>query len=203
MSRDRDPFERALEVIRHKLRAGEGLQGQPVAINLLAQALGMSQTPVREALAWLAGEDLVRRTHAGYVGRRWEAGGLADHYRLNLVLAMAALSAVPRIAAPFSRGLNLPSLATAVADPHALIETVVGGPGGHTLRAALRRAREPLFPFLTAEALVLGDVEAQLADLAAAQGDHAGLKPLVREFYRQRIRAADAILDATLERLRI
>lgn len=205
MSRDRDPFERALEAIRLKLRDGEGLQGRPLAINLLAKAIGVSQTPVREALAWLAGEDLIVRTRVGYVGRSHDATSLAELYRLNLTHVLAALSSEGRGAAGASeaRIRRLPWPLTDSDDPNAVFDTIVALAGDRTLLASFRRTREPVSVFVTAETLVLGDGPEVLADLAGAYPDPARLKATARAFYKRRIQRSALVLSATLDRLQI
>ena len=48
-----------LEAIRHAILAGELRPGQPLVETDLAEVLGVSKTPVREALKTLAGAGLV------------------------------------------------------------------------------------------------------------------------------------------------
>ncbi|WP_304277769.1 GntR family transcriptional regulator [Caulobacter segnis] len=205
MSRDRDPFERALEAIRIKLRSGEGLQGRALAINLLARELGVSQTPVREALAWLAGEGLVVRGHAGYVGRTFDGASLAELYRLNLAHVLAALSADLRAATPglAGQGTRPPWPLTDSADPNATFDVLVAQAADRTLLASLRRTREPLSPFVAAEAPLIGDQEATMEALRLTYPDPAGLRRAARAFYRRRVHAASMLFSATLERLQI
>ena len=59
--RTRDPFGEALSELRMRLRQGELRPGAPLVVMDLAQSLGLSATPVREALAFLAGEGLIDR----------------------------------------------------------------------------------------------------------------------------------------------
>lgn len=205
VSRDRDPFERALDAVRLKLRAGEGLQGRPLAINLLARELSVSQTPVREALAWLAGEGLVVRTHAGYVGRTYEATNLAELYRLQLAHILAALSPETRPRGKSgswqASSPNWPI--TPLGDPGAVFDVLVSLAGDRTLLACLRRTREPLSIFLAAEVAVIGDSQQAIADLGGAYPDPAPLKAVARAYYRRRISTAGRLLRETLERLQI
>lgn len=198
MSRDRDPFDRAVDQLRDLLRAGAGLQGRPLAINLVAQAVGVSQTPVREALAWLAGEGLIIRTHVGYVGRTFEASSLAELYRLNLGYVVAAFSQD----APRTAGEGAWSALTGP-DPHAVFEEAVARSGDRTLLAALRRAREALAPFAVEEANVLGDGVSTMGALVDAYPRRDSLRAVARAYFRRRIRASGQILQAACERLQI
>lgn len=205
MSRDRDPFERALEAIRLKLRVGEGLQGRALAINLLAKEFGVSQTPVREALAWLAGEGLIARTRAGYVGRSHDVTSLAELYRLNLAHVLAALSADSRSAPGRASGRWRQAVwpVTEGDDPNQVFDVVVALAGDRTLLAALRRTREPLSVFIPAEGVVIGDAGEVMSDLGQAYPDPARLRAVARVFYRRRIQGSAQLLEATLQRLQI
>jgi hypothetical protein len=198
VSRDRDPFDRAVDQLRDLLKAGAVLQGRPLAINLVAQAVGVSQTPVREALAWLAGEGLIIRTHVGYVGRTFEASSLAELYRLNLGYVIAAFS--PDAPKPAGEGAWS---TLAGQDPHAVFEEAVVQSGDRTLLAALRRAREALAPFAVEEVHVLGDGAATMAALVAAYPRRDSLRAVARGYFRRRIRASGQILQAACERLQI
>lgn len=205
MGRDRDPFERALEAIRLKLRVGDGLQGRALAINLLAKDLGVSQTPVREALAWLAGEGLIVRTRAGYVGRTHDVTSLAELYRLNLAHVVAALSAESRGVSTRGNGRRRPASwpLTEGDDPNQVFDVVVAQAGDRTLLAALRRTRETLSVFIPAEASVIGDADEVMSTLGQFYPDPSRVRAVARAFYRRRIQGAAQLLEVTLERLRI
>ena len=55
-----DPFFRAYEALRGELATAKRQPGSQIRVDKTAQELGISPTPVREALAMLAGERLVR-----------------------------------------------------------------------------------------------------------------------------------------------
>ena len=57
--RSRDPFGAVLEALRGQIRSGQLPPGEPLIVMDLARALGISATPVREGLAYLAGEGLI------------------------------------------------------------------------------------------------------------------------------------------------
>lgn len=99
MGRDRDPFDRTLESLRRRLVERGPLQGAALSVKGLSAELGVSPTPVREALSRLAGEGLVARTPVGYAGVVHDSRSLAELYGLAQVLAEAALRAIPREAA--------------------------------------------------------------------------------------------------------
>lgn len=51
--------ERAYEFVKHELLTDPGMQGQFINEQVLADRLGVSRTPIREALLMLAAQDLV------------------------------------------------------------------------------------------------------------------------------------------------
>ncbi len=178
--RERDPFGRALATLRGRLRTGTYGQGQPLAIVELARELDLSPTPVREALSRLAGQGLVEdRRGRGYFSPRLEALDLAELYDLSAVhvrLALQGLDAVGRRRrAPdtVSARTLLETLSEDAASPDALagvyetlLEHIVLVAGNRTLLVQHRITSDRLGPARRVEPLVLGDVRAELAELA-------------------------------------
>jgi DNA-binding GntR family transcriptional regulator len=178
--RERDPFGRALATLRVRLRAGAYGQGQPLAIVELARELDLSPTPVREALSRLAGQGLVEdRRGRGYFSPRLEALDLAELYDLSAVhvrLALQGLDAVGRRRRSpdtVSARTVLETLGEAASSPDALagvyetlLEHIVLVAGNRTLLVQHRITSDRLGPARRVEPLVLGDVRAELAELA-------------------------------------
>ena len=92
MGRDRDPFDRALTALRARLVRSGPLQGAPLLVTTLAGELGVSPTPVREALAWLAGEGVIARRSGGYAAQVHDRQSLMRLYGLAGLLADAVLA---------------------------------------------------------------------------------------------------------------
>ncbi len=183
MGRDRDPFDRTMAALRARLARAGPLQGAALPINGLAAELGVSPTPVREALARLAGEGLIVRTAAGYAGVVHDPESLAGLYDLARVLTIAQ----PTGAWPFG-----PASATIGDRPS--VPT-----GSQALVEALQRVRRQLAPFAIGEQHVLSGVEAEQARLEAAVFDPPRLRAgLVTRFYTRRATAAGRILAASL-----
>lgn len=180
MARDRDPFDRTLETLRQRLARAGPLQGAPLPISALADELGVSPTPVREALARLAGEGLVARTPQGYAAPSHDPAGLAQLYALASVLACAAVQAGPEPLAAFDPA---DPLASAQAAPN------------QALAEACARVAAQLAPLAQAEAEVFGrgtDVaRAPLASPAAAVR-------AVRRHYARRAAQSGRILAVAL-----
>ncbi len=199
MGRDRDPFDRALTALRRRVIEAGPLQGAPLPVNTLAEELGVSTTPVREALAWLAGEGLIARTAAGYAAQVHDRQSLSRLYALAGILAEAALAqpdappirdAEPIVAAPGPAD-----------DPLAALS----GEPASVLDALLARVQAQLAPFRAAEEAVLGCDDriaiARAVNLAGAKGSERGGGPLaarVRRYYRRRVRRAGDILAKAL-----
>lgn len=88
-----DPFETALALVSTRLNRGVA-PGEVFVAADLARELGCSTTPVREALAWLAGAGrLSRRMRRGYEAPRLSVGAILDLYALRQGLfSLAGLS---------------------------------------------------------------------------------------------------------------
>ena len=204
MGRDRDPYERALDLLRRRLRAGAFGHGQPLQILKLAKATGVSSTPVREALARLAGEGLVERAASGYVTPRPDAAGVGDLYRLDEVYALAGIARPADHGEADARAPPDPAGGADAVSSVERIETLLarlGSSGNPALLAARRNLWNRLAPFRLAEAAVFDDLEAELTELAAGFADGPGgeHRRLIRRYYRRRTRAATAILAASLD----
>jgi len=92
--------ELALELLREQIRSGELAPGQRLTIDDLTQMLGMSATPIREALRLLQADRLVDyRPHHGVVVTETSPDATVEIYRLRAVLEpMAAERAVGNLA---------------------------------------------------------------------------------------------------------
>lgn len=78
---------RAYEAVRDGIGAGSLTPGEWLREGQLADALGLSRTPVREALRVLAAEGLVELVHnRGARVVRWEAADVEETYRLRALL---------------------------------------------------------------------------------------------------------------------
>ncbi|MBI1198944.1 MAG: GntR family transcriptional regulator [Phenylobacterium sp.] len=118
LARSRDPFGTALATLRGRLRDGVYPPGEPLTIAELATELRFSTTPIREALAWLAGEGLIDdRRGKGYCCWRIEVGDLIALYNLHELYVDAALRK-----AEVSRGSASPTRAPGETSPNATID---------------------------------------------------------------------------------
>jgi DNA-binding GntR family transcriptional regulator len=84
--------EAVLGAIKHAILAGELRPGQSLVETELAQVLGVSKTPVREALKTLAGAGLVTMSpYRGATVRAIDAGSAAAIYDLRLLVEPEAV----------------------------------------------------------------------------------------------------------------
>ena len=93
--------ELALELLRERIRSGELAPGQRLAIDDLTRLLGMSATPIREALRLLQADRLVDyRPHHGVVVTETPPEATAEIYRLRTVLEPLAAEQAVRNLSP-------------------------------------------------------------------------------------------------------
>lgn len=189
----KDPFGAALETLRDHLRDGRLVSGEPLTITDLARDLGLSATPVREALSRLAGERLIEdRRGRGYFAPRLDVSDLVELYglrRLYLAEALAAddgPAAFPTadeamLALPIANQLNQ------------ILDWIVARAGNRALFDAYRQVGERLAPSMRAEAQVLPLAD-ELASLHTALADRGELaSALVRLHEARRLRAPELI----------
>jgi DNA-binding GntR family transcriptional regulator len=90
-----DAVKRASDAIRELIQSGEYLPGQSLGQAKLAEQLGLSRVPVREALQLLLAQGLVRHTpNAGYTVARLSASELRQIYTMRKYLETEVLSSI-------------------------------------------------------------------------------------------------------------
>ena len=91
----RTKTELALQVLRQQIRTGELEPGQRLRLNRLTRELGMSPTPIREALRLLQADGLVQyHPHQGIVVAESSPEETADIVRLRCLLEPLAIELV-------------------------------------------------------------------------------------------------------------
>lgn len=196
MSR-RNPFGATLSLLRGRLADGDYAPGAPLVIGDLAQELAVSTTPVREALAWLAGErSIEERRGLGFSAWRAEPGDLAALYDLHgacLQLALASLG--PRRDGPEPEAVAGAAVGT-VRRTARLFRQIVLASGSApllqvhgALTVRLGRARR-------AEVEALADVTAELDGLEQAPWSSPALAAAVADYHRRRRARAIEIASA-------
>jgi DNA-binding transcriptional MocR family regulator len=194
--RTRDPFGEVLEGLRLRIRRGDIAPGAPLIVLDLAADLGVSATPVREALAYLAGEGLVEGRQGplrGYLAGRPGPGDLADLLRLHQALVTMAMAGAAQggLAGPNSEddgGARRPPELDRVARTEALFAAIVDRGGGGVLQRAHRLVADRLHLVRRREGQVLTGLEAELAGLDGADG--SPVAAAIRTYHRRRVAAA-------------
>lgn len=93
MARERDQFATALSALAGYAGDGRFGWGHPLAATTLAGELGLSPTPVREALAHLAGEGIIEhRPGRGYFAPSPSSSDIVELYEFHRFLTLSALS---------------------------------------------------------------------------------------------------------------
>lgn len=86
--------ERVYAALRENLRTGRIARGVPLQEAALAAQLGVSRTPVREALARLASEGLVIADGRNFAGPELSASDVEEIYALRFLLEPEALRSI-------------------------------------------------------------------------------------------------------------
>lgn len=94
LERPRSLGDRAYHSLREHLRSGVILVGQPLQEEVLAAQLGVSRTPVREALTRLASEGLLASDGRSFVVPALTERDIEEIYELRLMLEPEALRRV-------------------------------------------------------------------------------------------------------------
>lgn len=94
LERQESLAERVYATLRENLRTGRISRGVPLQEAILAAQLGVSRTPVREALARLASEGLVISDGRNFSGPDLAAADIEEIYALRLLLEPEALRLV-------------------------------------------------------------------------------------------------------------
>ena len=199
MARGRDePFQLALRRLRQDLRDGVYPPGARLAATEISEGLGLSATPVREALSRLAGEGLLEdRRGQGFFLRVLNGVDVADLYRLSQ--AQLAVAHDPR-RRPSGLGLDAPLPAAGeerdpVGEVERLFAVWIAEAGGRALALVHRGLQAQLGPVRRIEHLVFRDLAeeaARLAELAAP--DRRAERPrALRRFHGRRIAAAERL----------
>lgn len=193
-SGSRDPYGTALGAVRRFADAGRFVPGEPIVVTELAAEVGLSATPLREALACLAGQGLIeRRRGRGYFYPALGISEIIDLFELQLAYVHAALTLCPRGLAPLRKA------AVAVDPPggvQALFDAVIAQSANSALVVAHRRVADRLRPVLKAERVWDErqgvTIEAMVAAITA--GDIAAMLGLLEDYHERRCARAPSLL---------
>jgi len=188
-----EPFQLALGELRRRLTAGVYPSDARLTAGALAGELGLSPTPMREALARLTGEGLLEdRRGQGFFLRRLSARDVADLYALNLLHLELALAGGRR--PDLSGAAAAPPEATgtsdaAVAASDRLFARWVADAGGAVLSRSFLRVQGQLAPVRRLEPRYLVNLEGEYLELARDAAIVSRVSRL-RRYFRRRLRLA-------------
>lgn len=192
MARDRDPFSLAYSTLRERLQSGALGPGQAIVVLDVARTLGLSPTPIREALAKLCGEGLIDRGPGpGYAVLRMDASAARDRYALQHAYLSFAIDALPPLPAVSDHECL-------VSPSDEIFRRLIASTGNQSLVRAYQRLAEQVGLLKRAEQRVLGQ-DADLSDLmnlALRDGRWPDLGQAIGLHFERRRRAAGLITSA-------
>lgn len=148
-------FEQAYAVLHTRLRTGYYAPGSRIQANDIASLLGVSATPVREALSRLAGQGLLIDCRAiGYFVPPIDPVDLRNLYALASMLALSAMRSLDIL------GIDIPSLVEPSASDTRTSGELLVALAGLTPNTALQKAA--------------GHIDDRLARLASVERDLFG-----------------------------
>ncbi|MBB5747082.1 GntR family transcriptional regulator [Brevundimonas variabilis] len=192
--RERDPFAVARTALAAYAAAGRFGWGHPLVATSLANELGLSPTPVREALAHLAGEGIIEhRPGRGYFAPSPTAADIVGLYELHRQLLLwSAASGVrpdaPPMEAPADEVLRIESVFDQLPDRG----------GNSAVFEAYRRVRLQLRPIRRIEVLLQNAGLDSVLRIECLRGEWRweDLEELLDEYHEGRI-----ALSAALEKV--
>ncbi|HEX8300024.1 GntR family transcriptional regulator [Sphingomonas sp.] len=184
-------MERSYAALKAQLRDGIYRPGHRLEANRIADELGISMTPVRDALNRLVGEELVEAsTGEGFHVPRLSEGDLRDLYEWNSAIAILAARSARTIPDPEAvhAAMSSDTLADATAT---CFQLLAGSVPNQELRIAISRAADRLHPFRLIEAQVLEPV---LGELEALLEPAERRQAAIRRYHQIRMRVAPELV---------
>lgn len=191
--KERDAYQLAVSALVERIGAADAGWGAPLVVTDLAGDLGLSPTPVREALARLAGEGVIEhRPGRGYFTPSPAVEDIVELYGLHRRLILWALE-IPASGAAGARPLPEDS-----GGLERSFARVVDGAGDGLLSRTFRRTLLQLRPVRAMEARLFGpegDWAARLDD-ALRRGDFEDARSVCEEYHRSRCERIGAVAQA-------
>ena len=190
-----ESFQLALQTLRAQLHGGALAPGARITATEVAASLNLSPTPVREALAWLAGEGIVEeRRGQGFFIRQLTASDIADLYRLSLAhLLIAQDPDRPQLARRLA--IARVEVSDPVVEVERLFSSWIAEGAGRVLAGAHRVVQIQLGPVRRKEGMLIPNLEAEARSLVATRdaADAADRLTRLRHFHARRVRLADRL----------
>ena len=202
MMADQSASERAYVRLKQDILGG-ALTAGPLDLRALSDRLRMSVTPVREALARLSAERLVKLApHQGYAVASLSSRRLENLYEFAASLVeMAILRCISGIRMGGAPSAARPVYRTYAEGMSALVRDIGAAQPNLELRDHLFALDDRLQPARRSEATIFGDCDEELTALAGLW-DQRWLTPLQRRFrehFERRIDSADTLVRLLAE----
>ncbi len=183
-------MERSYQALKQMLRRGDYPPGTRLEANRLSAELGVSMTPVRDALHRLVGERMIDGGSGdGFHVPRYSEVQLRELYEWNSALTVIAVrtstAADQRLPAIVEEDQSQAGL-TAL-----LFEQIAAGSPNLEVRAAIASASDRLHPFRIVEQAALEPILGELEELGLTG---SGQLQAIRRYHQRRIKAVSQIL---------
>lgn len=202
MMGDASASERAYQRLKSDILSG-ALPVGLLDIRLLGDQLRMSVTPVREALARLNAERLVRLApHQGYAVAVPSARRLEHLYELSGALVHLSLERASRSRRPKAEGQRILNLVGSyAADMAALINEVASSQPNGALGETLAALNDQLFGVRRCEPKIFAQANQELFHLVTLwrDGNAGDLRLRLRDHHRSRLLRIDALARLLFE----
>lgn len=189
LPRMRDPFGSVLRALRSRLADGVYAPGEALAIVELAQEFEFSTTPIREALGWLAGEQVIEeRRGAGFSCWRVEYDLLLSLYDLHEAYVRLALQSLGarRDLGVLIEGGEAPAGAEPIRQAARTFRSLVAASGNMPLFQAHGALTVRLGNIRRAENAVLLDQHGELAAFEAVDWNCEALSAWTTRYHKVR-----------------
>lgn len=188
----RDPYHLAVTALADFAGEGRFGWGRPLVATTLADELGLSPTPVREALARLAGEGVLEhRPGRGYFALSPTASDIVELYEMHRRLAGWAIDLIP------AGAKRVPIAAPPGLPVEALFASLAATAGHEVLNRAYRRTAFQLRPIRRVEHDLDPAVDDQIVrhEQLLISGDFVALRQPIEIYHRARIEAAPRVFS--------
>ncbi len=193
-----EPYQRALNELRERLRTGALAPGARITAKDFAEELGLSPTPVREAMARLSGERLLEeRRGDGFFARTLTAADIEDLYRLSQAILLQALEEARRVRTDVADTLY----AQVATDPVRAVERLflawVADAHSPVFLENYRLLISQLGPVRRLEHHVLGDLADEARNLVALAGSDEpdARRAAIESFHARRFGLAHVLAE--------
>lgn len=189
-------FERVYRSLKAELGSGRFRPGDPLEPAALSSELNSSITPVRDALHRLVGEGLVEAPRGdGFRAPLITEVGLRHLYAWNGWLLASAMRKGGRESPAASPEL-IPDAVVNAAPVEALFLRIALLSGNPEHATAVASASDRLRAARRVESAILGDTEAEAAQLHDHIEDAAALRSSLASYHRRRLRVVHEIVAA-------